>query len=213
MSFDLVNLIKSAGYLGMFASVLLENGVIFLFFMPSDSLLFTAGLLASMDYFHLETTIAVCFIGSVLGYMLGYSIGHKTGPIVFREGNQKMMTKKHLDEAKKFYDKHASFALILARFFPVRAFVCTMAGASQVNYGLFMLYNVIGGALWSVGLVLVGYYFGKILTPKELHFVFGAVFVGFLMVVCGMPLVANYLRKRNSAKDSAPGSDTLPPVE
>lgn len=200
MDLNLVHLIKSVGYLGMLASVILENGVIFMFFMPSDSLLFTAGLLCSLGYFDLKLTIAVCFIGSILGYMLGYHIGYKAGPMVFKEDGKGMMDHKHLVQAEQFYNKYASFALVLARFFPIRAFVSTMAGASNVSYGMFMFYNVLGGALWSVGLILVGYYFGELLTPKELHFVFGAVFVGFILVVVAMPLGARYFKKRYAEK-------------
>ena len=211
MPFDLVNTLKSVGYLGTLVSVLLENGVIFLFFMPSDSLLFTAGLLASLGYFELDITIMVCFIGSVLGYMLGYSIGYKAGTMVFREDAKGMMDQKHLEQAKKFYDKYASFALILARFFPVRAFVSTMAGATKLNYFTFMLFNIIGGAIWSVGLVLVGYYFGELLTPKELHYVFGAVGVGFVAVVIAMPFALKYFKKRYSEKTIPEESDNPPP--
>ncbi|MCB1783164.1 MAG: DedA family protein [Alphaproteobacteria bacterium] len=199
MSFDLdpVNILKSVGYLGMLISVLLENGVIFLFFMPSDSLLFAAGLLTAMGYFDLWTTILVCFIGSVLGYMLGYAIGYKAGPAVFKEENEKYMTQKHLEHAKNFYNKYASFALVLARFFPVRAFVTTMAGASHVDYPTFMLYNVIGGAIWTVGLVLAGHFFGQLFTPEEMHFVFGGLLVCFLGVVVLMPLGAKWLKKKH----------------
>lgn len=200
---DLLDLLKSAGYVGMFLSVLLENGVIFLFFMPSDSLLFAAGLLAALGYFDLYVTISVCLAGSILGYCLGYALGFKAGPKVFREDNKKLMTKKHLDHAKEFYNKYASFALVLARFFPVRAFVSTMAGASHVDYATFMVYNVLGGAIWCVSLILLGFFFGKLLTPDDLHAVFGVLFAGFLLVVLGMPFLAKYLKNKYESKEES----------
>lgn len=196
LSGDLVGLLKSAGYLGMFLSILLENSIIFLFFMPSDSLLFAAGLLCALGYFDLYTTMAVCFIGSVLGYALGYYLGYKAGPKIFKEDNQKLMTLKHLHHAKEFYNKYASLALIFARFFPIRAFVSAMAGASHVDYRLFTLYNIIGGAIWSVGIILIGYFLGKFITPEELHFVFGGIFVIFLLVVFTVPFTVRFLQKR-----------------
>lgn len=200
---DLLDLLKSAGYVGMFLSVLLENGVIFLFFMPSDSLLFTAGLLAALGYFDIYMTISVCFAGSILGYCLGYALGFKAGPKVFRESNTKLMTAKHLEHAKEFYNKYASFALVLARFFPVRAFVSTMAGASHVDYATFMIYNVLGGAIWSIGLILIGYFFGRLLTPDDLHTVFGVLFAGFLVVVIGMPFLAKHLKNKYEKREES----------
>jgi membrane-associated protein len=204
MAFDIEHSLKSAGYLGILLSVLLENGVLFLFFLPSDSLLFTAGFLASQGFFNIELIIFVCFVGSVLGYMVGYSIGHKTGPMLFKDSNKSLMTVEHLEKAKKFYDRYASFALVLARFFPVRAFVCSMAGASNLNYGTFMFYNVLGGAIWSISLCLIGFYFGKLFAPKDLHYFFAVVIAVFVLVVAIIPFGVNYLRKKAKAAQQPP---------
>ena len=200
--FDPIDILKSVGYVGMFISVVLENGVIFLFFLPSDSLLFAAGLLVSLGYFDLWITLGVCFLASIIGYMLGYSIGYKAGPKVFRENNKKMMTQKHLEHAKEFYNKYASFALIFARFFPIRAFISTMAGASHVDYPTFMLYNVIGGAIWSIGIILIGFFFGQLITPDDLNIVFAGLLVCCLSIFLTMPLALGYLKRRSAHKDN-----------
>jgi membrane-associated protein len=200
MPLEMIEMLKSIGYLGMMLSVLLENGVVFLFFMPSDSLLFTAGFLCSQGYFDLYITIFVLFIGSVLGYQVGYSIGYKAGPMLFKDTGKGMMTQEHLDKAKMFYNKYASWALVLARFFPVRALVSSMAGATRMDYKEFMFYNVLGGAIWSVSLTLAGYYVGEFFAPKDLHHVFVFMIVAFVLIVAVIPVGMHYMQKKMRAK-------------
>lgn len=177
---DLAAFIKSIGYLGILISVILENGVLIFFFMPSDSMLFVAGFLASQGILRLDLVILVCFIGSVLGYMTGYYLGYKAAPKL-KNGKlaDKYIKQEHFEKAEAMYKKHALLALIFARFFPIRAFVSFMAGATHIPYGKFMIYNVIGGALWTLSLTLVGYYFGEILAPEDLD----GIFIGIFAIV------------------------------
>lgn len=193
---ELIEFVKWAGYLGFMISVLLESGVIPLFFMPSDSLLIATGFVASQGHLNIWLVNLVCFIGSVLGYMLGYSVGNKLGPKVFREQNQKFLTKEHLDKARSFYDKHAAWALVLARFFPVRALVSSMAGASNMPYGKFMFYNMLGGALWTLSLCKAGYYFGKMISPEQMDSFFLLILVCFIITVSLIPIALKYLKYR-----------------
>lgn len=206
VGFELVPFIKSVGYLGILISVILENGVLIFFFMPSDSLLFVAGFLASQNILSLSFVIPICFFGSVLGYMLGYYLGHKAGPAL-KNGKlaSKYIEKEHFEKAEAMYKKHALLALIFARFFPIRAFVSFMAGATNIPYGKFMLYNIAGGALWSVSLTLVGYYFGEILAPEDLDTIFIGVFAVVIFSVAAA-LVFVHIGKRKAKKKAKQNS-------
>ena len=134
MHFDLVSLIKSAGYLGIFTIVFLESGLLVGFFFPGDSLLFTAGFLASQGFLDITILIIGCFIFAVLGDSIGYLIGSRLGPKLFTKENSLLFNKKHLDRAQKFYDKHGATTIILARFIPViRAFAPVVAFAGKMN--------------------------------------------------------------------------------
>ena len=127
MHFDLVSLIKTAGYFGVFTIVFLESGLLIGFFFPGDSLLFTAGFLASQGYLNINYLIAGCFIFAVLGDTIGFHIGKKLGPKIFTKDNSIFFHKEHLDRAQKFYDKHGGKTIILARFVPViRAFALSL---------------------------------------------------------------------------------------
>ncbi|MCB1680319.1 MAG: DedA family protein [Rhodospirillales bacterium] len=196
---ELVPFIKSIGYLGILISIILENGVILFFFMPSDSLLFTAGFLASQGILELGLVIVISFIGSVLGYMVGYWLGEKAGPAIRAGKAGKHIDEDMLNQAKQFYNRYASWALVVARFFPIRAFVSLLAGASEISYRTFMIYNVIGGAVWTVSLTLLGYYCSEFLAPDDLDKFFIVVFICFLVTV-GAMMTFLHLRKAKIEK-------------
>lgn len=168
MYFDLVPLIKTAGYLGVFTIVFLESGLLIGFFFPGDSLLFTAGFLASQGFFDIKILIAGCFIFAVLGDSIGYYIGKKLGPKIFTKDNSILFHKKHLERANNFYDKHGGKTIILARFIPViRAFAPVVAGAGKMNYKRFVAFNLVGGVLWAIGVTLAGYYLGSLIPNVD----------------------------------------------
>ena len=179
MHFDLVSLIKSAGYLGIFTIVFLESGLLVGFFFPGDSLLFTAGFLASQGFLDITILIIGCFIFAVLGDSIGYLIGSRLGPKLFTKENSLLFNKKHLDRAQKFYDKHGGKTIILARFIPViRAFAPVVAGAGKMNYRRFVV--------WAIGVTSAGYYLGNLIPDVDkylLPIVGGIIFVSILPVL------------------------------
>ncbi|OGE19619.1 hypothetical protein A3D83_00695 [Candidatus Daviesbacteria bacterium RIFCSPHIGHO2_02_FULL_41_10] len=187
MHFDLVSLIKSAGYLGIFTIVFLESGLLVGFFFPGDSLLFTAGFLASQGFLDITILIIGCFIFAVLGDSIGYLIGSRLGPKLFTKENSLLFNKKHLDRAQKFYDKHGGKTIILARFIPViRAFAPVVAGAGKMNYRRFVAFNLIGGVVWAIGVTSAGYYLGNLIPDVDkylLPIVGGIIFVSILPVL------------------------------
>lgn len=168
MHFDLISLIKTFGYLGVFTIVFLESGLLIGFFFPGDSLLFTAGFLASQGYLDLGILITGCFIFAVLGDTIGYQIGKRLGPKVFSKNNSLLFNKKHLETAQKFYDKHGGKTIILARFMPVvRAFAPVVAGAGKMDYKKFAMFNLVGGVLWAIGITSAGYYLGSLIPDVD----------------------------------------------
>lgn len=185
MHFDLVELIRTIGYLGVFAIVFLESGLLIGFFFPGDSLLFTAGFLASQGFLDIRILITGCFISAVLGDSIGYFIGNKLGPKIFTKENSLFFHKKHLERAQRFYDKHGGKTIILARFIPViRAFAPVVAGVGAMNYKKFVTYNLIGGILWAIGVTLAGYYLGSLIPDVDKYLI---PIVGLIIIASILP--------------------------
>jgi len=169
MHFDLLSMIKSLGYFGVWAIVFAESGLLIGFFLPGDSLLFTAGFLASQGFLNIAVLIFGCFVCAVLGDNVGYATGHRFGRKLFQREDSWLFHKKHLVTTQNFYDKHGRKALILARFMPVvRTFAPIVAGIGSMQYRTFMTYNLIGGALWSIGITLLGYFLGQAIPAEQI---------------------------------------------
>ncbi len=160
--FDLIALIKTTGYLGLFGIIFAESGLLIGFFFPGDSLLFTAGFLSSQGFLNPVWLSALTFIAAVLGDNVGYSFGKKVGPMIFKKKESLLFNKENLERARKFYEKHGPKTIVLARFMPViRTFAPILAGVGKMNYGTFFFYNLAGGFLWTFGIVWGGYYLGS----------------------------------------------------
>lgn len=166
--FELEELIKTVGYLGLFAIIFAETGLLVGFFLPGDSLLFTAGFLASQDHLNIGLLIAVCFVAAVTGDAVGYAFGHRVGRGLFRRPESRLFRPQHLVRAEAFFAKHGGKAVILARFLPVvRTFVPIIAGVGAMRYPRFALFNVVGAVLWAIGLPLAGYFLGSAIPSVD----------------------------------------------
>ena len=162
MHFDLKEIIQAIGYFGVFSIIFAESGLLIGFFLPGDSLLFTAGFLASAGFFNIHFLVLGCFIAAVTGDSVGYYIGHRWGRRLFQKEDSIFFHKDHLMRAEKFYEKHGGKTIILARFMPViRTFAPVVAGIGKMHYPTFLGYNLVGGFLWAVVLPYLGYYLGK----------------------------------------------------
>ncbi len=160
--FDLESFAKSAGYLGITAIVFAENGLLVGFFLPGDSLLFTAGFLASQGFFDITTLTLLLFTASVIGVGVGYWFGKYYGRRLFHRPDSRFFKKENLLKAQAFYQKHGAKTIVLARFIPiVRTFAPIVAGIANMNYAKFMFFNVVGGVFWAGGLTLGGYWLGS----------------------------------------------------
>ncbi len=161
---DIVQLIQAVGYLGIFGIVFAESGVPVGFFLPGDSLLFAAGLLASQGFFNIWVLIIFIPVAAILGDNFGYWFGAKVGPKIFTREDSFFFHKKHIERTRNFYIKYGNKAIILSRFIPVvRTFTPILAGVGQMPYRTFLKYNILGGVLWGTGMPLLGYFLGSLI--------------------------------------------------
>ncbi len=190
---DLERLIINVGYAGLFAMVFAESGLFFGFFLPGDSLLLTAGLLASRGLLSLYVLIPGLFIAAVLGDNVGYWFGNKTGPRIFNRENSLLFRRKNLLAAKAFYDKHGGKTILLARFMPfIRTFAPIVAGAVDMEYRRFVTFNMIGGLLWGIGVTLAGYFLGEVIPGIDNYFL---LIVAFVILISAMPTLIHLWRE------------------
>ena len=159
---DLADLIRTVGYVGITAIVFAESGLLLGFFLPGDSLLFTAGFLASQGTLDIYLLCALCFIAAITGDATGYWFGHHVGRRLFLKEDSRFFKKKHLLRAEEFFARKGASAIVLARFIPVvRTFTPIVAGAAAMRYSTFTIYNIVGGFLWAVGISVAGYQLGS----------------------------------------------------
>ncbi len=140
----ILSFIENLGLLGIFSVIFAESGLFFGFFLPGDSLLFSAGLLASADYFNLPLLFFGSFVSAVLGDSVGYWTGKKLGPKIFSKPKSFFFNKNNLDKTAKFYDTYGTKTIVIARFVPiVRTFAPVLAGVGNMKYEKFIFYNVL----------------------------------------------------------------------
>jgi membrane-associated protein len=188
--FDLVELIKTIGYAGIFAIVFAESGLFFGFFFPGDSLLLTAGLLASRDMLNIWILIVGIFISAVLGDNVGYWFGNKVGPPIFNRPNSRFFKRKNLLKAKAFYDKYGAITITAARFMPfIRTFAPIVGGAVAMDYRRFFLFNLLGGVLWGIGMTSLGYVLGLLFGSVEGIDKYFSLLVLAFFFIPGLPTV------------------------
>lgn len=165
---DPLTLIKAFGYLGLFAIVFAESGILLGFFLPGDSLLFTAGFLASQNYLRIEVLLPLLFLAAYAGDAVGYFFGWKVGPRIFSRPHSFWFHPEHVERTRRFFEKYGKKTIVLARFIPiVRTFAPVMAGVGQMKYRDFAIYNFVGAFLWAIGVTLLGYIFGNTIPNAD----------------------------------------------
>ncbi len=190
-----VHLITSFGILAILLVVFAESGLLIGFVLPGDSLLFTSGYMVQQNILHIDIHIfaILVFIAAVLGDSVGYSFGHKVGRKLFEKENSRFFKKKYLEQTEEFYDKHGSVTIVLARFAPiVRTFAPIVAGAGKMHYKTFLIFNLIGGFLWSSLFIYLGFHAGEFLTKAGINIEVTALIIIFLSV---SPMIIHALKK------------------
>lgn len=159
---ETADLIRAAGYLGLFAIVFAETGLLVGFFLPGDSLLFTAGFLASQGALDVRLLILVTFAAAVIGDTVGYAFGHRVGRALYRREESFFFRRSHLERTEALFARHGGKVIVLARVMPfARTFAPVIAGVGAMPYRKFVFYNVTGGLAWTAGLSLMGYFLGE----------------------------------------------------
>ncbi len=198
MHLDPETLIETFGTLGLFLIVFAESGLLVGFFLPGDSLLITAGLLASQGVLNFPLILVGCFIAAVAGDQVGYAFGARVGPALFRRPNSRFFKRKHLDRAHRYFEEQGPKTVVLARFVPiVRTFTPVLAGVGQMRYRQFVTYNVVGGLLWAVGVTTAGYVLGEAIPDIDKYIV---PIVAVILVASVLPIGREVLRMRKEGR-------------
>lgn len=180
---------QAGGYVGLTAIIFSETGLLVGFFLPGDSLLVTAGLLASQSQFGLNMWLlgVLLTVAAIAGNSLGYAIGRYTGPRLFTRDDSLLFKKKHLYRAQAFYERHGGKTLIIARFMPiVRTFVPVVAGLGAMKFRSYTAYNVLGAVLWIWSMLFIGYFLGRMVPGIENHITKVILVVIFVSLLPGL---------------------------
>jgi len=167
---DPQQLIRWGGYVGLFAIVFTETGLMFGFFLPGDSLLVTAGLFAAKGDLDIVLLNALLMVAAITGDATGYLIGRRMGPALYRRPDSKFFRRSHLIKTRLFYEKHGGKTIIIARFVPmIRTFAPVVAGVAGMQYRRFAIFNVVGGIGWVLSMTLTGYGLGRMIPNIDKH--------------------------------------------
>jgi membrane-associated protein len=190
----------------VFGIVFAESGLMIGFFLPGDSLLFTAGLLSGSHLAPLPVLIVGCAIAAIAGDQVGYAFGRKVGPALFSRPDSRFFKQKHLQKAEVFFERHGSKTIILARFTPiVRTFAPIVAGASSMKYRTFVSFNVIGGVAWTTIMLTLGWALGATFPAvgQNLDYV-----IVVIVVLSLIPFGVEYLRHQRRGPDTPAAAAT-----
>jgi len=198
---DLIDLIKYVGVLGVALIIFAESGLLIGFFLPGDSLLFTAGFLVHSGYLpiNIHLLVIILFAAAVLGDSVGYTFGRRVGHRVFNRKNSLLFRQENIQKAEEFYKKHGGKTIIMARFIPiVRTFAPVVAGVGKMQYKTFLTYNVIGALLWAAGVTYAGYFAGGWLESLgiEIDHILLPLIAGIILISILPPLIHIFKDKK-----------------
>jgi membrane-associated protein len=204
--FDLAHWVHAygaiVGYLFVSGVIFAETGLFFGFFLPGDSILFPAGILASQGYLSIIILCFISFIAAVLGNLVGYYFGKHVGKRIFNRDDSIFFHKDHIQRAHAFYEKYGGKTIILARFVPViRTFVPIVAGVSEMNFVEFFTFSSFGALLWAVGVPVAGFYLGRII-PNIDKFLLPIIAIVILLSIAPA-LIEIFKHKKNREKTVA----------
>ena len=192
------HLIETFGTLGLIAVVFAESGLLIGFFLPGDSLLFTAGLLASQGKLNFAVILVGCCIAAAVGGQVGYVIGARVGPTLFRRPDSRLFKHEYVEQAEGYFDRYGSRTIVLARFVPiVRTFAPVVAGISKMPLRTFSFYNVIGSVVWGAGVLALGHILGDTVPNIDKYLL---PMILLIIVVSTIPVALEVLRARRARR-------------
>ncbi|MDP1707169.1 MAG: VTT domain-containing protein [bacterium] len=193
---DPIAIIKTGSYLGVAIVVFAESGLLFGIFFPGDSLLFAAGLLSASGFLEPIPLITLVVTAAIAGDSVGYWFGAKVGPALFKREDSRFFKQEYIKRTELFYQKYGGRAVVLARFVPiVRTLAPILAGAGSMKYYVFLRYNVLGGLLWGISMVSLGFLLGSII-PNSQHYILPISLV--IIVISFLPILINFLRGKRA---------------
>jgi membrane-associated protein len=212
---SIFNSISPYGEFVAWLIVFAETGLLIGFFLPGDSLLFTAGVLAGQSRLDLWLLLPGAFIAAVAGDQVGYMIGHRAGPRLFRKPDSRLFKQEYVARTHEFFEHHGTKAVVLARFVPVvRTFMPVLAGVGRMERRLFTIYNLIGAFIWAVGVTLLGFALGNAIGSNIDTYLLPLI--ALVIVISLIPVYVEWRRTRGRATGSAgrdePGSSTASSV-
>jgi len=193
-------LLTTFGTVGLLVVIFAESGLFVGFFLPGDSLLFTAGLLASQGKLSLPVIVVGCCVAAVAGDQVGYQFGARVGPALFRRPDSRFFKREYVERAQTYFDRHGSRTIVLARFVPiVRTFAPIVAGVGGMRWRTFAAYNLLGGVAWAAGVILAGDLLGKTVPSIDKYLL---PIIVLIVAVSAIPVVLEVLRARRSGPSS-----------
>jgi membrane-associated protein len=203
--YNVPELIRLGGLIGLVAIVFAETGLMIGFFLPGDSLLVTAGLFAAKGDLNIFWLNVCLMAAAIVGDATGYYIGRRAGQALYRRPNSFWFRREHLVKTHEFYEKHGGKTIVIARFMPIlRTFAPVVAGAAEMTYRNFALYNVAGGVGWVASMTLTGYFLGQAIPDIEKHIHIVVAVVIFLSLLPGIIAVARARLRRTPAAPATP---------
>jgi membrane-associated protein len=193
-AYSLDDLVRWGGYVVLFAIVFTETGLLIGFFLPGDSLLITAGIVAAAGGLNIWWLNVVLIVAAITGDSVGYAIGVRLGPRLFTRPQSLLFNPRHIERTRVFYERHGPKTIVIARFVPiVRTFAPVVAGVGQMEYRRFIFYNVAGGIGWVTSMTWAGYGLGRVIPNlgSYIHLV-----VGIVIVLSVIPIVIEILKER-----------------
>ena len=191
---SLDDLIRWGGYVVLVAIVFTETGLLVGFFLPGDSLLITAGLVAAGGGLNIWWLNGLLSVAAIVGDSAGYAIGWRVGPRLFTREKSLLFNPRHVERTRRFYERHGAKTIVIARFVPiVRTFAPVVAGVGQMQYRRFLLYNVLGGVGWVLGMTWAGYLLGRAIpnVDRYMH-----VIVIIVIILSVIPIGVEILKER-----------------
>ena len=192
--YSLDDLVHWGGYVVLVVIVFTETGLLVGFFLPGDSLLITAGLVAATGYLNIWWLIGLLILAAVAGDSVGYAIGRRLGPRLFTRPKSLLFNPRHVERTRAFYARHGAKTIVIARFVPiVRTFAPVVAGVGQMEYRQFVFYNVAGGVGWVTSMTGAGYWMGQ-LVPNIREWT--PIVVVIVILLSLIPIVVELVRER-----------------
>lgn len=189
-------------YVVLFLVIFAESGLLIGIFLPGDTLLFTAGVLAVDGKLNIWILVPLFFIAAFSGDQTGYLVGNKLGEKLFKKENAKILKKSHIEKTHAFFEKHGPKTILLARFVPiVRTIAPTMAGTARMSYKTFVKYNAVGAALWGVGVSLLGFFLGSAIGKENIE-KYLILIVAIIFIISFIPPAIEFIKHKKESKEA-----------